>query len=145
MNKYAVYSEDNKLIGYETLSEDGRWTFILENEDFERLGTISPSFEEKLTRHKFIEKIDTHGSQIYANSSVVVFTFLDNKLREHEVIGYFYFNDTDLGYWIEMIDQADVKYNHTRFYANRVKDLKIIDTLQENKLGLIGDKDENTK
>jgi hypothetical protein len=85
-----------------------------------------------------IEKTDITGKEIYADSSIVVFTFLDNKLREHEVIGYFYFNDTDLGYWIEMIDQAGVKYNHTRFYANRVKDLKIIDTIQENKLGLIG-------
>ena len=135
MNEFIVWSVSGQRflkINEFSISMESKIILLREGKIFD----VVKSGQEYIL-YNGIGKIDIEGNKIYADSSIVVFTFLDNKLREHEVIGYFYFNDTDLGYWIEMIDQADVKYNHTRFYANRVKDLKIIDTLQENKLGLL--------
>lgn len=136
MNEFIVWDENDNLVGYEFLSEKGRWTFILENEGIERIGNICPSFDKKLFKLPYIHKTDINGKKIYAQSSIVEFYFqagidIDDDIC---VIGYFSYNNESLRYEIKDLNTNEAIYLWTG-YSETV--LSIIDTIQENKLGLI--------
>ena len=87
----------------------------------------------------YIGKTDINNKKIYADSSIVEFEFVDEKLQNsHHVFGYFYFNKTELKYWLKILKCDTLKYGHIGFVNSRFNHIKIIDTIQENKLGLLG-------
>lgn len=96
---------------------------------------------------------DINGKNIYADSSIVEFQLKDDVIfadftgakptiwNEIKMIGYFVFNNEDLRYEIDIVDleKNKTKSNFVCLYYNiaTMSQFKIIDTIQENKLGLI--------
>ena len=75
---------------------------------------------------------DTKGHKIYADSSIIEFKWGQHKIN---IQGYFTFNKEFLEYEIIMLNaqkQQSMSYN-----PYTCMDFKVIDTIQENKLGLI--------
>lgn len=92
---------------------------------------------------KSIGKQDINGQEIYADCSIVEF---DIVLRTCTlpIKGYFFFDRRLLSYNIKVLEDSgdDGKKYGSRIipystYLNEIKDIKIIDTIPENKLGLI--------
>ncbi len=115
MNEFIVWDKVNKEFG--RISEAGTisewsWDECTSNNDY--------------TLHQYIGKTDINGNKIYADSSIVEFNILDSKYR-----GFFTYNSARLRYEIEISSKESI------IYDGGVKDFKIIDTIQENKLGLI--------
>ena len=77
---------------------------------------------------------DTNGKSIYANSSIVEWCHPQGNIYN----GYFKWNQKELCYEVITIDSND-NYNgiKLKFFYLQMNNLKIIDTIQENKLGLI--------
>ncbi len=84
--------------------------------------------------HQYIGKTDIYNKKIYADCSVVEFDiWIGNKTgtrAKHKKIGHFYFDKNWLQYRIKY-DGGNINL------CVDIENLKIIDTLQENKLGLI--------
>lgn len=79
----------------------------------------------------FIGKKDIEGTKIYADCSI--FEFREGRNETYK--GYFYYDTTMLRFRIKTLDRYSSKiidYTWTQIF-----DIKIIDTIQENKLGLI--------
>lgn len=84
----------------------------------------------------YIEKNDIEGNKIYANSSIVGFE-LDWTSRNisREQKGYFSYNPDYACYdWVDLTNNRIVRLG---VHFNHLKNIKIIDTIQQNKLGLI--------
>lgn len=83
---------------------------------------------------------DINGKSIYADSSIVEFDYLVDIENEffQKRIGIFYFEKTFLAYHISFLTGTNRKGgNADNYNAFGMKNFKIIDTIQENKLGLI--------
>lgn len=91
----------------------------------------------------YIGKTDINGKKIYPDCSIVEFEII---LRRSvlPIKGYFYFDKTSLKYKIKVLEDlgddgrtyglGTIPYST---YRTEIENLKIIDTIQENKLGLI--------
>lgn len=83
---------------------------------------------------------DINGKNIYADSSIFEFDYLvdiENEIFQKR-IGIFYFEKTFLAYHISFLNGMNRKGgNADNYNAFGMKNFKIIDTIQENKLGLI--------
>ena len=85
--------------------------------------------------YKDIGLKDINGKSIYADSSIVEFDYMNDIYK-----GFFYFNKNELMYFIKILSSSfkyadlDGSFPYTNI---KICDFKIIDTIQENKLGLI--------
>jgi len=138
MNKFIVWDKTLKCFHL-----DGR--VKLEN------GTLKPIGKD-YTIHNNIGLKDINGKNIYADSSIIEFQLKDDVIfadftgakptiwNEIKMIGYFVFNNEYLRYEIDIIDwgKNKTKSNFVCLYYNlaTMSQFKIIDTIQENKLGL---------
>lgn len=94
-------------------------------------GILKPIGED-YTIYKGIGLKDINKKNIYANCSIVEFKWGQNK---HTIIGYFTYNKEYLCYEIIMLNAQKGK---SMCYApHNCFNIKIIDTVQENKLVLI--------
>jgi len=75
---------------------------------------------------------DINGKNIYADSSIVEFK---NSQLWNKYNGIFFYNKQKLCYQIKII--GSIRNNGVIPYDKYCSDFKIIDTIQENKLGLI--------
>lgn len=75
---------------------------------------------------------DINGKSIYADSSIVEF---NNSQLWNKYNGIFFYNKERLCYQIRIIDGT--RNSEIIPYDRYCSDFKIIDTIQENKLGLI--------
>lgn len=91
---------------------------------------------DNLSVHNYIGKKDSNDNKIYADSSIVEFVFKDSKTSENvKLKGFFTWNDEDLRYEIDILNDSD--YICLNYRIDLICNMKIIDTIQENKLGLI--------
>lgn len=99
---------------------------------------ISIILDRKEKEPKYIGKTDTEGNKIYANSSIVEFTmnYTDGCLPE-KARGVFVYNNDTCSY--DIVCEWEEKFAHNSFWVGKAIDFKIIDTIQENKLGLINE------
>ena len=74
---------------------------------------------------------DINGKSIYADSSIVEFKNIGSNYN-----GYFTFDIVKLCYKIIVLDIKSVRKEFI-FNSNNIENIKIIDTIQQNKLGLI--------
>ena len=74
---------------------------------------------------------DINGKSIYADSSIVEFKNIGSNYN-----GYFTFDIVKLCYKVIVLDIKSVRKEFI-FNSNNIENIKIIDTIQENKLGLI--------
>lgn len=119
MNGFIVWDKNLKIFEIiETKSDIGFMGAYLNNPD----------------RYCVFEHIlnDTKGNKIYADCSIVEFQWGED---EHIIKGYFTFNLEFLQYEIIMLNIQ--KGQSCAYSPFKCKDFKIIDTVQENKLGLI--------
>lgn len=91
-----------------------------------------------------IGKRDINGNKIYADSSIIEFEYPKYKVGTtiqdgyNTYIGHFKFNDNTLSYMVYTKNADDSGYRwHFADIFSQIKNIKIIDTIQENKLGLI--------
>ena len=101
--------------------------------DFMGLRVNSKSF------FNYIGKKDINDKKIYAESSIIEFEWreslkLDLMPTEH-VKGYFYYNKNTLSYRLIPLNVGSERTEYCDL--NKVSNIKIIDSIQENKLGLI--------
>ena len=82
---------------------------------------------------QYIGKTDINNKKIYADCSVVEFSYI-NCDEEHIVKAYFTWDEEYLKYILDPIQgyNSTIEYEPFKFL-----NMKIIDTIQENKLGLI--------
>lgn len=101
------------------------WSTIRKFRNFEKLLSLN-----HVDLMQYIGKTDINDKKIYAESSIVEFLFNDGTVYTR---GYFVFNKKFLSYFVyDLEDKKHYKFNN--FISNYIK---IIDTIQENKLGLI--------
>lgn len=85
--------------------------------------------------HEYIGKKDINDNKIYANCSIVEFDWrycTEINFTKHR--GFFYFDKKQVCYRVETVG----KFPFDIIYAeSEIANLKIIGTIQENKLGLI--------
>ena len=79
---------------------------------------------------------DINNKKIYADSSIVKFEY-EGFDRYFDSVGFFTFNKDTLQYEIETIIDNNDSHMCSRLSVTKVKNIKIIDTIQQNKRGLI--------
>lgn len=131
MNEFIVWDEDNnKFLDNE----------LFENQIFrDTKGNVCWFSHEGITRvdnykaFDYIEKDDSLNSKIYVDSSIVEFQESYQKF-----IGYFKYWPDSRRYEFVFYDSFNKEFYNTPYngYINW-GNIKIIDTIQENKLGLI--------
>lgn len=100
---------------------------------FNRNGTINCFNGFGDTKYfKDIGLKDINGKSIYADSSIVEFEY---KALQTKVKGYFKYSNITLGYHLHLLEGFIGRA--FRFDYEYMYNFKIIDTIQENKLGLI--------
>ena len=128
-NEFIVWiKEDKKFYDFE----------LFENDQYYLMGH-SKNIDFKTAKENtfnYIGKTDINDKKIYADSSIVEFQIVINNGKLNKpllkiVSGYFYYSIYWLGY---MIKTENGIYSIGAVANDR---LKIIDTIQENKLGLI--------
>lgn len=144
-------NEDNKFINWEEASftKDKGDDFIIVMKE------IDPIFSEGRLYDSFdyIRLNDINNNKIYADCSIVEFILKDEVKfvdftgrkptiwNEIKMIGYFTFNVEDLRYKINIIDwdknKTKAQFSCLYYNLTNMYNFKIIDTIQENKLGLI--------
>ena len=129
--------EDNKFLTWDEVEFEK-----LKNEEVMVWKQIDPISKECRLFESFddTELKDINGKSIYANSSIFEFDYLvdiENEIFQKR-IGVFYFEKTFLAYHISFLTGTNRKGgNADKYNAFGMKNFKIIDTIQENKLGLI--------
>ena len=86
---------------------------------------------EECDYFEYIGLKDIDDNKIYADSSIVEFT-ASGSHGYTQIKGYFHFSKEDLKYIIRTFTHGSFDFNKQLY-----KNFKIIDTIQENKLGLI--------
>jgi hypothetical protein len=81
--------------------------------------------------HNYIGKKDINNNKIYADCSIVEF------LRLGVWKGFFYFDKSLLSYRIKTFQKENGVASRFFNFNQEIKHIKIIDTIQQNKLGLI--------
>lgn len=85
---------------------------------------------------QYIGKTDTEGNKIYADCSIVELDYYYGMSGHVKEKGYFTYNNETLGYSIQLLNKSEKLTSFTGL-AHKIDNLKIIGTIQENKLGLI--------
>ena len=148
MNEFIVWDKEDifgESRAFWSVSE------ILANKDYEFYFMVKDNFDIELSYYNddadfgemvivnidtfnYAGKTDIEGNKIYADSSIVEFGHKNNHSpNAFKLKGVFKFNTKELRYFIECFTGHKISYDSKQNF-------KIIDTLQENKLGLIGDK-----
>lgn len=94
---------------------------------------LEDEFKEINKNSRDIGLKDINGKSIYADSSIV--EFFDHKQDYFK--GYFTFNITKLAYEIIIFGLNEDFIDVITYCKDDITNLEIIDTIQENKLGLI--------
>ena len=137
MNEFVVWDKDaqcfydgeNNGINVFQLNQDGTLSFYQNCDD----GCFDDYYANKFyTPFKDIGLKDINGKKIYADSSIVEF---NNSKLWNKYNGIFFYNKERLCYQIKII--GSIRNNEIIPYDKYCSDFKIIDTIQENKLGFI--------
>lgn len=84
---------------------------------------------------------DIEGNKIYADSSIFEFSFETIfTISYPKIRGFFYFDDSIKAYRIKLLSTLVGIHSKTEnlvYHSGTTTNFKIIDTIQENKLGLI--------
>lgn len=152
MSKFIVWTGKSFYkdcsYSYLTLKQDGK-IYEEENDDYGGSSSKETSYKPLFA----IGKQDINGQEIYADCSIFEFELIDKCLFDDftgkkptilnkiNMKGYFVFNNEELRYEIEILDRdkSKTKSQFICLYFNfeTMNNFKIIDTIQENKLGLV--------
>lgn len=137
MNEFIVWDKDSKSFTENfTISPDGSvWVGRAGVDTGYKL-----QYEKKDTAKllNYIGKTDINNKKIYADCSIVEFDIKDHidKNKNRKYVGFFSFDSRGLRYRINYI-LSDGTYESMTYNRGRVRNIEIIDTIQENKLGIV--------
>lgn len=119
-------------------SKDYWLEYIEKDKEYPKRALILDIFDAMEKEKNYIGKKDIEGKKIYANYSIVEFDYSGDPYTV-KIQGYFYFNTDALFYEIRGVNYKNNKSEKLEYCINehKISNLKIIDTIQENKLGLI--------
>lgn len=144
MNEFIVWDKDKKCfydgknngINVFQLNQDGTLSFYQHYDD----GYFSDEyFSDEYTNNFYIpfkntELKDINGKSIYADSSIVEFEFYNSSNKWEKTIGYFKYIPECFCYVVIALCNS---YSSIPISTLANRNIEIIDTIQENKLGLI--------
>ena len=136
MDEFIVWDKEHRLFAnIETLSMNGLGQIKL-NSGWEHIDKTC------YTTHPYIGKKDINGKKIYADSSIVEFDFQGfGETTTETYRGFIEWNKDRFRYDINVFSHADRRGDNYIFDLGKclsnISDLKITDTIQQNKLGLI--------
>ena len=133
MNEFIVWNKDLKHF----LGKSGK---LQDRCTMRSDGVVS--INDDYSVHNYIGKTDINSKKIYADSSIVeIKLYESDSLSYHNPVfnGYFKYNTEKLQYEIIRLDsdKSNEKSNYPFGSMPKIEHIKIIDTIQENKLGLI--------
>ena len=136
MNEFIVWDEEAEIFIDEAKCILANGTLFRNEKDF------ANEISDDLSMFFSIGLKDINNQKIYADSSIIEFDYMNDLYK-----GYFYFDKKELMYFIKILESSFVHFNKDSgscfAYTNlKICDFKIIDTMQENKLGLIKDKEQ---
>ena len=100
---------------------------------------IYSGVSENFDYFNYISKTDIEGNKIYADSSILrIPHFVDEDKKQHYVYRKITWSEKYSAWIAKTLDDE----NEWMYFVleKNAEEIRIIDTLQENKLGLIGDK-----
>lgn len=133
MSKFIVYDcteKDKRLVEFDSFTLKENWIYL----ELKGKEVLHASIDD-VQICEDIEPKDINGKSIYADSSIVNFIFPNNK-RHVYAKGYFTYDNKKLAYKIFDVEEKKF-FNYSEFKS---MDIETIDTIQENKLGLINEK-----
>ena len=142
MNEFIVYSESlEEFSRHVDLNKDNCIRF--KNEYWNDMNLLCNKHN---TIHNYIGIKDINNNKIYADSSIVEFeiSIIESPTPQStKHTGIIVYSSKELGYiFIEITDSGEIK-NRGRFpIMYIVNKCEIIDTIQENKLGLFDKKED---
>jgi len=130
MNEFIVWDKKDKtFVSKEDASfiESGSYSSIITD--------IIDKNTDRYQLFKGIGKTDINNEMIYADCSIVEFDLKQNHPLEiySKECGIFKYSNETLSYYIELLNGNTLGFGRWE----NVKNIKIIDTIQENKLGLM--------
>ena len=140
MNELIVWDdEDNKFIYWEDVvfTKDKDDDFIIIMKEIDPIVSEGRNFKS----FNCIGKTDINNKKIYADCSIVEFSVCSlepfSKKKQTKRIGKVRYCNSTCAYEIVVINMSRIEYYDFSGMAFEISDIKIIDTIQENKLGLI--------
>ena len=134
MNEFIIWDdEDNKFIIWENVvfTKDKDDDFIIIMKEIDPIVSEGRNFKS----FNYIGKKDINNNKIYADSSICEIAIKHRTDGNRISIGYFVFNLEYLRHEVVFID--GYMKGKKEFYNGFMYRFKIIDTIQQNKLGLI--------
>jgi len=131
MNEFIVWDKRKNCFNDELLLDKDGHCFGLSGID----NDIVYLRLEDYTIHRYIGIEDINNNKIYADSSIIEFEHLKKQIK-----GYFWFDKYELRYKIVIdisLSFGGITKLTTVEYNQDIKNIKIIDTIQQKKLGLI--------
>jgi len=131
MNEFIVWDNKHKI--------------FIKDISIERLAISEPLKNKIYLVHwdilNYIGIKDINNNKIYADCSSFEFDYIDLNLEDIECgrrtyKGFFSWNQDTLSYFIHY-DGGNEFFNQVQYCPAKFENFKIIDTIQENKLGLI--------
>jgi len=140
MNEYLVWNKKKKSFS------DGHWYRIRPDGSLWKLfAGMQVDCSETHTAYKFAGKKDNENEKIYEESSIVDFEWFDTRFKTlQREQGYFKENRYNKCLEFVHLDSYKSNINFVQ-HIEAIKSIKIIDTIQENKLGLIKIEKENKR
>lgn len=142
MNEFIVWHNNSEQFYYSNdeayiLKEIDGKLFVVEMDNFYNFRNIEEFIIGKAMQ--YIGKKDINNQKIYADCSIVEFEIIlrdaDGKVvYKNKNTGYFTYRKDLLRY---VIKYTSCEERGIKLYSDHITNLKIIDTIQENKLGLI--------
>lgn len=139
MNEFAVWDNyEEEFIEDELIAKYSDGIMIiadLDNDVCELLN--NENYKDRYQSFDYIQKDDIEGNKIYADSSIVEFDLGLHSNRKR-AIGFFSFCYTFKRYQIIVLNSFEINKDALYIYNPfNMGKFKIIDTVQQNKLGLI--------
>ena len=134
MNEFIAWDKDKKY--FLTEWEKDKITLKIVR-DCIALGDMA-----RYTFHDYIEKKDINNKKIYAEKSIFEFDLVELNIADEETgvrnkyNGYFKYDIDTLSYVI-FFDRGNKFLDRIVYCPSRIQNIKTVDTIQENKLGLI--------
>lgn len=131
---------NNKFIVWDKFHKN-----FIEDLYFDKAISINEALEENedYSFHQYLLD-DTTGNKIYVNCSIISFVYRPiGEIKTARDCGFIFFCEKDFMYKINILTKSDKNGNNFIFNLGSslnkmyMKEIKVIDTIQENKLGLM--------
>lgn len=133
MNEFIVWDKTKSKFSELKAIEFFKGGFVINPRDLSTKRMDKQLNENECELFPYIGKTDIDNEKIYADCSIVEFEYYFTDGWDEDMQGVFKYLPNELRYEIQLVNDGC----HVSFQPSYIRNLKIIDTIQENKLGLI--------